>query len=138
MWAVNGNAAACTHPPLMMNVTQPCANASVITLIGTVPAQLKLCSLRKPSRNGADQALNSWEDEDASSFPCCVPQPGTCGMGQWLCGCSATSFTGVTTRDSRLNLQGEGQGMIFDKPVEAKPKSSHSLAVFLFHKGSEA
>lgn len=88
-----------------------------ITLTGTVPAQLKPCSLRKPSRNGADQAQNSWEDEDASLFPSLLCP--TCGMGQWFCGCS---FKGVNIRDMRRNPQGEEQGMVFDNPVEAKPK----------------
>lgn len=37
-------------------------------------------------------------------------------------------FKDVNTRDMRLNLQAEGQGIIFDNPVEAEPKGSCSLA----------
>lgn len=54
------------------------------------------------------------------------------GVGLWLCGCSATSFSDVNPSDMRLNLKEEGKETMVGNPMEAKPKQSRSLAVFWF------
>lgn len=78
-------------------------------------AQLKPCSLRKPSKKGAGQAQRYRADGGCSGpLPVAVGRSsGSCVSAQRGCGYTATLCSDVSTSDTRLTLKGEGKERIF-------------------------